>query len=177
MSTLAARYGSPPRTPERPRGFTLGEFAAGAVRAWVWFQPGAVIAATVVDVMGGGGIIGVVEFGAASVLFGMLIGIPAVILGAPFAYLLGRALQRQRRDVVHLAALAAYGALVGVVTLLETLGPAQLSEPSTVAYVLAAAAALPAGWWRTSRAALRADRRRQQSDRAAEAAIETETTP
>lgn len=161
MSTLETRYGSAsPRTAEFPRAFTLGEFARGAGLAFLWFQPAVIIAAAIGSAVEGGA-----DF---ELLFiipvaGAPTGFVATVLGSPAAFLIGFVLRRQARDAVHVIAFAAYGALVGTVTVF-IIGGHQFDAATTLTYGIPAAAAVALGWWSTSRLALRKDRRVAPTD-------------
>lgn len=107
-----------PRTDAEPLAFTRTEFLAGTARVW-----GATTLLLIVGwaVLTGGFSLVV---GAVAIL---LVSVPAVVIGSPGAYALGRLLRRLPRVGAHLLAFSAYGALVGVVTTTVTL-PALLGD-------------------------------------------------
>ena len=155
--TLERRYGTAsPRSDEVPRAFTFGEFVRGAALAWAWFQP---------CVIASGAIVGAITIGPDELALGFLpvvVGLPFTVattaLGSPIAYLLGRALERRRNDLIHLATFAAYGLALGAIVPLIVLGSAFGGGSLAAMCGTAGAAALPLGWWTTSRLALRSDR-------------------
>ncbi|AYG04941.1 hypothetical protein [Gryllotalpicola protaetiae] len=163
MSALETRYEKRSvRAVDLPRAFTFGEFTRGAALAWAWFQP---------CVIATGAIIGAFTEGPSGVTLGLLpvvIGLPftvvTTVVGSPIAYLLGRALERRRGDVIHLAAFAAYGMVLGAVVPMIVLGSPLGGDAIALMCGTAGAFALPLGWWTTSRIALRDDRRGAMSD-------------
>lgn len=156
MSTLETRYGtSSPRTTELPRAFTFGEFVRGAAFACLWFQPLALIGSTVAFGIDGNDALS----GLIITIFGIPITMIATIAGSPFAFVLGYRLRRRRRDLTHILAFALYGGIWGYAVQLVVLGESTTLSAVAVAYTLATSAAVVAGWWTTSRIALRADRR------------------
>ncbi len=151
---LASRRDSP-RTDAEPLAFTRAEFLKGAARAW-----GATTLLLIVSwavVTGGFSlVVGTVMIVIASV--------PAVVIGSPGAYALGRFLRRSPRIGVHLIAFAAYGALVGVVTtagaLITLMGGSADGWAGSIALLVnvpLSAMGLAGAWFITARRALRLD--------------------
>lgn len=110
------------RTPDRPMAFTRGEFRLGAFAAWVAFMILLVVALIVTAVQQSG-----LPWGPPSsmialyLMFGVPIGgaVSAVVTlaSAPVARVLARRLAGTRRISVHVAAYAAFGALLGFAVL------------------------------------------------------------
>ena len=144
-----------PRTDAEPLAFTRTEFLAGAARAW-----GAttllIIVAWAVLTGGFSVIVGTVMIVLASV--------PAVALGSPGAYALGRLLRRSPRVGAHLFAFATYGALVGAITtavaIPALIGDSEggwLRSTALLVNVPLSAIGLASAWFITMRRALRLD--------------------
>ena len=162
---------SSPRTPQEPMAFTPIEFGRGAVLAWCVFMAlllGALIVFALGDLVREGihgdtvhvesslgiALLVVVYAG----FLGGAMGLVAMALGMPFAWLLGRSLRRVRRTVVHVLAYAAFGALAGSLAVgalhlsgAHLLGPLAISLGGVLI-------AVPTGWWFSARRALREDR-------------------
>lgn len=116
-----------PRTEAEPLAFTRAEFLRGAGRAWLRTTLLLIAAWTLAT--GGLGLIGIIYIVPASIV--------ALVIGAPGAYAIGRRLRISSRVRVHVAAFAAYGALLAVLV--------------TIGFILTAftpdLAALSASWW------------------------------
>lgn len=92
-----------------------------------------------------------------------------LVLGAPLAWLLGRALRRVARIRIHVVAFAVLGALVGAVTCVVApwfMFPASVSGTTMFNGLIwsallapASAVAVAFSWWRTASWALRDDAR------------------
>jgi hypothetical protein len=130
-----------PRTAAEPMAFTKLELLRGAVVAWIAFN-----AIVLLQALGWGdrswAIVGFFMAVLITGLLGPLLVLPSCIVG--------HALRRTRPIVVHVAAQAAVGALMaGAVLIAGWLAPnsaLDLFAPSTYAFVIAAAIALPLGW-------------------------------
>jgi len=144
-----------PRTDAEPLAFTRTEFLGGTARAWGTTTLLLIVGWAVLT--GGFSLI----VGTAAIL---LVSVPAVVIGSPGAYALGRLLRRLPRVGAHLLAFSAYGALVGVVTTTVTL-PAVLGDSgggwiAATAYLVnvpLSAIGLAGAWFITMRRALRLD--------------------
>jgi hypothetical protein len=158
-----------PRTQAEPMAFTFSEFLLGVSAACVAFFPLVGLA----NLLIGSGVVIVIVLSVAAVP------VAALVFG-PLAHLLGRTLRFTRRTAVHLAAFAALGLVVGVVTtsvvlLVMSSGRAFAAPdfwtPPTIwlfaPTVLAATGAVPSGWWCAAHRALRGDRRRSAAHDAA----------
>lgn len=131
MNAMAVRYGaSPPRRADLPKAFTLGEFVRGALTAFLVFQPMGMVIAFVSGAIVPWGLppgstsniwAAALSFGAIGLIFGAVYGLPfsvaALLVGAPFAYLLGLVLRRVRADAVHLIGFALFGLVLGLLTM------------------------------------------------------------
>lgn len=160
------------RTVDQPMAFTPDEMLRGALIAWGTFL--ALLAAGLV-VLGLGTALssGRLDLGGVGpfimlVLFVLLLAAIASGVVMSFGLLLVRAIARSLRTVrsftAHLAVYSFLGILVGflylaVVTSGRPFGVMEfLPGGAVIAYpALAAAVALPFGWWRTARRALRED--------------------
>ncbi|MCL2514959.1 MAG: hypothetical protein FWD85_08850 [Microbacteriaceae bacterium] len=159
-ATVAERHGAAsPRTDRLPRAFTFGEFARGALIAWLGFAPFVVLAYLLVGLF--------LDreasfYGIAIALFGFPITAIATVAGSPLAYLLGMRLRRRRRDLTHVVAFALYGGLWGFAVLFVMYWGDVFSDQETrftvISCTIATSAAVVTGWWATSRLALRKDR-------------------
>ena len=144
-----------PRTDAEPLAFTRTEFLAGTARAW-----GAttllIIVAWAVLTGGFSVVVGTVMI--------LLASVPAVALGSPGAYALGRLLRRSPRVGAHLIAFAAYGGLVGAITtavavpaLTGDSGDGWVRSTALLVNVPLSAIGLASAWFITARRALRLD--------------------
>lgn len=144
-----------PRTDLEPFAFTRTEFLAGAGRAWLWTTLLLIAAWAVLS----GGLSLVVG----SVMI-LVASIPAVVVGAPGAYALGRRLRRSPRVEKHLVLFVVYGAVVGALTTM-LVGPVVTgtSEGFSIVPLFAlvnvplSAISVASAWFVTMRKALRAD--------------------
>ena len=116
---LAARYGlESPRTAYEPMAFRFVEFVRGAFIASGWFLLLSLVCFAVIPPLLGSDPRSWVftPFMMAYVGFPMIV-IPAsiagILVGSPFAYLLGRSLRRVTKMGAHVAAFAVLGLLVG----------------------------------------------------------------
>lgn len=144
-----------PRTDAAPLAFTPSEFVAGAARAWAATTL-LIITAWAVLTGGLSLIVGTVMIVMASV--------PAVVVGSPGAYLLGRFLRRIPRVGAHLMVFAGYGALVGAITtavavpvLIGDAGGTGVSDTVFLVNVPLSAIGVAGAWFITMRRALRRD--------------------
>jgi len=169
----AGRFGvESPRTPEQPMAFTVGEFKGGVFRAWGWFLLFSLPAFLFVPSgLGWNGVYGnpveslLMGIPLALVVF-LPIGFPlvvlpwsiaAVILGSPFAYILGISLRRVRALWVHVAAFTVLGVAISVATAAIAVITEFIPAPAMVGFVLASGIAVPLGWYRIARRALEND--------------------
>jgi len=189
MTGPDGRYRLPsPRTSELPMAFTGWEFTRGALIAWLGFNLLAPL------VIAGSGIVaglliphnsGIGYAGATLVIAPMVL-VPwslgaVLILGAPLALVLGRALRGTTRRRTHRAAFAGLGAFVGAATTIvytwyRSIPPAgvtityHVSPPTPLDLILAnwwmillmagtTATTVALGWRLTATWALRADMR------------------
>ncbi|GAA3903079.1 hypothetical protein [Microbacterium invictum] len=161
-----------PRTAAEPMAFTQTEFLRGALSAWLWFL--------LLDIS----VYGIIFFpmgAAVAAMFAVPWSAAAVAVFAFPAWLLGRALRRRARVAVHVAAFAALGVVVGVITtatyLVVATGRLEIDSffgsPLWVVNVAASAFAMVLGWRRGARAVLRprAPSIRRDADAAAEDAL------
>jgi hypothetical protein len=161
-----------PRSDSEPMTFTRSEFLRGAIAAWVWFLILHQVAL----------LFPLVGYGWFALYATLPWSVGALVLGSPFAYVLGLRLRKQSRVAWHLVAFTVLGLIVGTTATLLALWLPAWGIPSHSEYgaldtpaVLVAASAGPAvalGWWHTARRALAADRGetvgRQRSDPDAE---------
>lgn len=143
---------SSPRTAAEPFAFTRTEFWNGALSAWLWFLLLASVAWMI--------LLG--PYAGVAALYVVPWSMGATLVFATPAHFLGRALRRDVRTPVHLAAFAALGAVVGAATtvLLFAVDPSlqQAMGATVIAVNLATSTiAVPVGWWRAARRALRSD--------------------
>lgn len=143
-----------PRTAEEPRAFTRSEFLRGTGRAWSWTTLLLLAAWTVVTR-------GAVVHTVVIILFASAV---ALAIGIPGAYALGRRLRSSSRTGVHLAAFAAYGAVLGsimtalfVVLVSRDPAGARLALAMLLVNVPVTALGLAGAWLSTARQSLRAD--------------------
>ncbi len=137
-----------PRTDAEPMAFTRAEFWSGAVSAWMWFVPLAMLPWVVM--LG--------PYSPVALLYIVPWSLGAVVVFFVPAFVLGQALRRQPRVPVHLVAFAALGLLIGASTTAVVFAvDGHLGETagSTVLAVnlAASAIAVPTGWWRSARRA------------------------
>lgn len=138
--------------------FTGGDFAAGAVTAWVLFLILHQLA-LLVPLWG---------YGIAGLGYTLPWSAGALLVGSPLAYLLGWTLRREPSIAVHLVAFSLLGAIIGAGTTALALSmspPWGLGigfESALTPAVIVAASAVPAvalGWWTAARSALLDDKR------------------
>ncbi|SDQ15709.1 hypothetical protein SAMN04487847_0643 [Microbacterium sp. cf332] len=144
-----------PRTDAEPLAFTRTEFLAGTARAWG--------ATTLLLVLAWAVLTGGFSLVVGTVVI-VLASLPAVVIGSPGAYALGRLLRRSPRVGAHLFAFTAYGALVGVVTTAIALraftgdsGDGWVGSIAFLVNVPLSAIGLAGAWFITMRRALRLD--------------------
>lgn len=149
-----------PRTPEEPMAFTRDELLGGCLRVWVIFMVLLLVFSLLYSLPLGG---------IAGLAFGIVLGGYAVALGGPIAlvvtvtalplcWVIGRALRRRPRILMHLLVYtalgtAAAGAATAVMWLMFGSIPFFALLPSSAALV-----SVPLGWWLTERKALRRDK-------------------
>lgn len=161
------------RTAERPMAFTRAELWRGARNTWYVFMVlmnlGLVLMMVFAALFFGNGIFELPILLAFTlgyaIVFGGGISLIVMIAGAPIAGLVGKALQRESRILVHLLVYAALGLLIAVlaviaVALLFGATAIQYLGQNPIILIVAgsATAAVPLGWWMTTRRALREDR-------------------
>lgn len=140
-----------PRTASEPMAFTTSEFVRGALSAWWMF----LVVLTAVHIW-----LGPIAFIVAWYAAPWSIG--ALVAGAPLAWALGRMLRRDPDVRVHFAAFLALGLVVGGTTTWLAIAAGVGGGATGLAFyaalhVVAAAIAVPLGWWRVARTALRSD--------------------
>lgn len=156
-----------PRTPAEPMAFTRTEFLRGALSAWLWFL--------LLDLS----VYGIIFFptgAAVAAMFAVPWSAGAVVIFAFPAWLLGRALRRRAHVGVHVAAFAALGAVIGVITtatyLFVAAGRPEIAffdSPFWLVNTAASAVAVALGWRRGARAVLSPGARSSRRDTDAEA--------
>lgn len=151
------------RTPERPMAFAPEDLWRGAWTAWCVFM---VILLVVMASLGGT----TGDFGMTAVillyagLIGGVVALVTMLVFAPVAWLLGRALVRVRFIAVHIVAFAGLGATVGLAVLLIWIAIgadafSMFASGWAWAVIGASAVSVVAGWARAARRAHRSDAR------------------
>lgn len=144
-----------PRTDAEPMAFTQTEFLRGALSAWLWF----LALSAILQVFPAGGWLPVVFLYTApwSVL--------ALLVGLPFAHLIGRAMRRVTAVGAHMLVFTVFGLAIGAAATFTALGVGWVSPTMSsdlgifvVANIACAGGAVCIGWSRTALPALRADR-------------------
>ncbi|UYO98576.1 hypothetical protein OED01_07685 [Microbacterium sp. M28] len=152
-----------PRTSEEPMAFTRDEFSAGALRSWALFVGLFVglFSLRTITMSGGAplaalGFVAVVS-GWVALLCAAISAIGLVVL-MPALWLVARSLRRERRIVVHAVVyvLVGIGVAAGAAALAHFFADGILDLTGITA--VAAAVAVPVGWWLTARRALLRDR-------------------
>ena len=158
-----------PRSAERPMAFTYGELARGALIAWGAFVVLLLIAFFVPTLMIPGALTGqyvlssLLVMTSVIIIYGGLFSFVAMLVGSPLAWLIARTLTRVRAIPVHVAIFFLLGAVIGVLAIL-VLGLVfpnsvdGIQWPISALIIVPAALAVPFGWWRSARRALRKDR-------------------
>lgn len=170
------RVEAPVRTPELPMAFTWEEFRGGAVRAWWMFQWVYPLSypAIVLIMATASGSFDTLAYQLMWSLYGVVIAflwtfvcslVAVVFIGAPLAWLLGRALWRVRARAVHLALFALLGVVIGagVSTFAVPMGD-ETKWYFVALAVVVAGVAVPYGWWRAASRALRGDQQHYSPD-------------
>ncbi|WP_323987549.1 hypothetical protein [Microbacterium plantarum] len=144
-----------PRTDAEPLAFTRAEFLAGIARAWG--------ATTLLLIVAWAVLTGGFSLVVGTVMI-LVVSVPAVVIGSPGAYALGRLLRRSPRVGAHLIAFTAYGALVGFATtavalplLIGDSGDGWIESIAFLVNVPLSALGLAGAWFITMRRALRLD--------------------
>ncbi|MDQ0612759.1 hypothetical protein QF046_000400 [Microbacterium sp. W4I4] len=149
------------RTPERPMAFAPEDLWRGAWTAWCVFMvillsAGAVLTLRTGDIAAAG------VFAIYAGLIGGVVALVMMLVFAPVAWLLGRALVRVRFIAVHIVAFAALGAAVGLAVLLIYIAmgadaSSMLTSGWAWAVMGASAVSVVAGWARAARRARRSE--------------------
>ncbi|MGW8483822.1 hypothetical protein ACWGJP_11855 [Microbacterium sp. NPDC055903] len=162
-----------PRTAAEPMAFTRDELLSGAVRAWGLFVGlftlGLLLRLLTIggsDLASGMWFVAIVSGYALMIAAGVSAFATAAMV--PLVWVLGRALRSVHRLVVHLVVYMALGVLMAVAAyaLAQVITDGMLDLATSTA--LAAAIAIPLGWWLTARAALREDHGGARRARAAQ---------
>ena len=152
-----------PGTAEEPMAFTRDEFSFGALRTWALFV-GLFVGLSslrMITVSGGAplaalGFVAVIS-GWVALLCAVISAIGLVVL-LPVVWLVARSLRRERRIVVHAVAyvVVGIGVAAGAAALAQFFADGLLDLTGITA--VAAAIAVPVGWWLTARRAVLRDR-------------------
>ncbi|MFE6255616.1 hypothetical protein [Agromyces sp. NPDC057865] len=150
------------RTAERPMAFTFGEFMRGAFFACGWFWLFSLACFPIAAAMGWYDLATWVTATFYTAVLGGVIVVPAAMLAAlivwsPIAYVLGWSLRRVGSFRAHLTAFAALGLVIGTTSASAVFLVFFTAQPAgAIPFAVAAALAVPLGWYRTARFAVRA---------------------
>lgn len=141
------------RTPQRPMAFAPEDLWRGAGAAWCVFMAILLSAIAALTVPAGDIAVTALALGYA-VVIGGLIALAAMLVFAPVAWLLGRALVRVRFRAVHILAFTTLGAGVGLTVVLLYIASGADAEAMFAsgwgwAVIGASAISVVAGWSRT----------------------------